>query len=186
MAEIPVQELKAERLQVPEDLVEVGHISGAYGIRGWVRIRPYSADAEALLTVRQWWLDKPAYHEVRVVEARWQGDEVVARFDGMADRNAAEALRGAVVRISRSAFPVLEENEYYWVDLIGLDAINKRGIHLGTVSNLIDNGAHPILQIQADLPDGRKKELLVPFVDRYVGEVDTDKRTIAVDWELDY
>ena len=186
MAEIPVQELKAERPQAPGDLVEVGHISGAYGIRGWVRIKPYSADAESLLAVRQWWLDKPACHEVKVVEARWQGDEVVAHFDFISDRNAAEALRGSVVRISREAFPALEENEYYWVDLIGLDAINRQGIRLGTVSNLIDNGAHPILQIQADLPDGKKKELLVPFVDRYVGDVDTEKGTIAVDWELDY
>ena len=83
-------------------------------------------------------------------------------------------------------FPALEENEYYWVDLIGLDAINKQGVRLGTVSNLIDNGVHPILQVQAELPDGRQKELLIPFVDSYVGDIDMDKGTIAVDWELDY
>ncbi len=178
--------MKTDRPQIPEDLVEVGHISGAYGIRGWVRIRPYSADAEALLTVSQWWLDKPVSREVKVEDVRWQSDEIVARLDGVADRNAAETLRGAVVRISRASFPALEKDEYYWVDLIGLDAINKRGTRLGTVSNLIDNGAHPILQIQADLPDGKKKMLLVPFVDSYVGEIDTSKGIIAVDWELDY
>jgi len=178
--------LKTDRQQIPEDLVEVGHVSGAYGIRGWIRIRPYSADAEALLTAGKWWLDKPVLHEVTAVQARWQGDGIVACFEGMSDRNAAEALRGAVVRISRADFPALEENEYYWVDLIGLDAINKQGVRLGTVSNLIDNGVHPILQVQAELPDGRQKELLIPFVDSYVGDIDMDKGTIAVDWELDY
>ena len=71
------------QMPVPGDLVEVGHVSGAYGIRGWVRVRPYSADAEALLTVRSWWLDLPAYHEVRVAQARWQGEEIVASFEGM-------------------------------------------------------------------------------------------------------
>lgn len=178
--------MKTDRPQIPKDLVEVGHVSGAYGIRGWIKIRPYSADAEALLAADKWWLDKPTYHEVMAVQARWQGDGIVACLKGMSDRNAAEALRGAVVRISRADFPALEENEYYWVDLIGLDAVNKQGIHLGIVSNLIDNGVHPILQVQAALPDGREKELLIPFVNSYVGDVDMDKGTIAVDWELDY
>lgn len=81
-------------MQVPDDLVEVGHVSGAYGIRGWIRIRPYSAEAQALLAVRQWWLDLPEWHEVEVMQARWHGDEIVARLANMTDRNAAEALRG--------------------------------------------------------------------------------------------
>ncbi len=171
---------------LPEDLVEVGHVRGAYGIRGWVRIRPYSTDAEALLTVENWWLDKPAVRQFEALDVRWQGDDIVASLDGVPDRNAAEALRGSVVRISRSDFPDLDENEYYWVDLIGLSAVNGNGVRLGTVSNLIDNGVHSILQIQADLPDGGKKELLIPFVDSYVGEVDLENGTVAVDWELDY
>lgn len=179
--------MRTDRTQVfLEDLVEVGHISGAYGIRGWVRVRPYSADAEALLTVESWWLDKPVQKSFEAIEARWQGNDIVASLEGVADRNAAEALRGSVVRIARSDFPDLDENEYYWVDLIGLKAVNGQGICLGTVSNLIDNGAHSILQIQADLPDGRKKELLIPFIDNYVGDVDFENGTVAVDWELDY
>lgn len=173
-------------MPVPGDLVEVGHVSGAYGIRGWVRVRPYSAEAQALLTVRTWWLDLPVRHEVRVVQARWQGDEIVACFDGMSDRNAAEALRGAVVRISREHFPSLEENEYYWVDLIGLSVFNVRGESLGTVRGLMDNGAHPVLQVDTVMPDGRDKELLIPFVGQYVIGVSREDRKITVDWERDY
>ena len=178
--------LENVQLPIPGDLVEVGHVSGAYGIRGWVRVHPYSAEAEALLTVRTWWLDLPVCHEVRVVLARWQGDEVVARFDGVNDRNAAEALRGAVVRISRGHFPSLEENEYYWVDLIGLSVFNLRGESLGIVKGLMDNGAHPVLRVDTVMPDGRNKELLIPFVSQYVTAVSREDRKITVDWERDY
>ena len=183
---IPVAEVQAQYGPVPDDLVEVGHVTGAYGIRGWVRVRPYSADAEALLTVGQWYLSKQAVHAVIVKQARWQGEEIVAHLEGVSDRNVAEALRGSVVTISRTAFPALDENEYYWVDLIGLDVVNTKGQILGKVTNLIDNGVHPILKVQAKVSDGSKKELLIPFVDAYVGEVDTGNGTISVDWELDY
>ncbi len=178
--------LKAECLRIPEDLVEVGYVSGAYGIRGWIRVRPYSAGADALLTVNRWWLDKLTDHAINAVQVKWRGDTIVACLEGVTDRNMAEALRGSVVRISRADFPALEENEYYWVDLIGLDVINERGIRLGTVSNLIDNNVHLILQVQAKLPDGTQKELLIPFVGNYVGNIDIDKGNIVVDWELDY
>ncbi len=99
----------------------------------------------------------------------------------MNDRNAAEALRGAVVRISREHFPSLEENEYYWVDLIGLSVFNVRGETLGTVRGLMDNGAHPVLRVDTVMPDGRGKELLIPFVSQYVTEVSREDRKICVD-----
>ncbi len=173
-------------MQLPADLVEVGRISGAYGIRGWIRVRPYSAEAGALLAVREWWLDLPEWHAVEVVQARWHGDEIVARLAEVPDRNAAEALRGSTVRISRRCFPVPGENEYYWVDLIGLSVFNLRDEYLGAVRGVMDNSAHSVLQVDADMPDGGKKELLIPFVDSYIGKVDCENRKITVDWELDY
>lgn len=173
-------------MQVSDDLVEVGRVSGAYGVRGWIRVRPYSAEAEVLLTIRNWWLDLPEWHEVKVDQARWHGDEVIVRLAGMTDRNSAEALRGAVIRISRRDFPALGKDEYYWVDLIGLSVFNLRGESLGVVGNLLDNGAHPVLQVYADMPDGSRKELLIPFVGQYIGEVDCENGRMTVDWEMDY
>ena len=176
----------AGNTQIPADLVEVGHVGGAYGIRGWVRIRPYSAGAEALLAVKEWWLDSPRLHDVKVMQARRQGLDIVACLAGVAERHAAEALRGAVVRISRRHFPALDEGEYYWVDLIGLAVFNRQGICLGTVKGLMDNGVHPVLQIETGMPEGKKRELLIPFVERHVGKIDTENRKMTVDWELDY
>jgi len=180
--------MTASGVPVPEDLVPVGHVTGAYGIQGWVRIKPYSADASALLHVKTWWLDKPELHDMDMRQARWQGDEVVAQLMGVASRDAAEALKGAVVQISRRYFPALENDEYYWVDLIGLDVVNLQGVQLGRVSDLMDNGAHPILRVAVLDQDGSdaKRETLIPFVDRFISSVDQTAKIITVDWEPDY
>lgn len=174
--------------QIPDDLIQVGHISGAYGIHGWVKIKPYSSEAEALLRVKTWWLDKPSFGDVDMLEARTQGDSVVARLMGVPDRNAAEALKGAAVQIRRSSFPPLEEDEFYWVDLIGLSVENINGDVLGVVTNLMESGAHPILRVQPPgSADGQAlAEILIPFVERHVPEVDLQGKRITVDWMLDY
>ena len=121
-------------MKVPEDLVLVGYISGAYGLNGWVRVRPYSADADALLTAKTWWLDKPEFHDVEMMQSKMHTGDVVAKLMGVAGRDAAEALKGATVQIPRSHFPALSDNEFYWVDLIGLEVENLQGEHLGPVS----------------------------------------------------
>jgi len=174
---------------VPDDLVLVGYISGAFGIQGWVRIRPYSADANAMLSAKQWWIDQPAIRTVNRLEAKIHGEDLVARLAGVADRNAAEALRGATVKISRQDFPVLSGDEFYWVDLIGSAVTNLQGESLGVVRDLMDNGAHPILRVAAaDIPDTElhKHEKLIPFVEHFVKQVDTANKCIQVDWGNDY
>lgn len=174
-------------MSVPDDLVLVGHVTGAYGIKGWVRIRPYSADADAMLSAKTWWLDKPALRDVDAMQAKVHGEDVVAQLMGVADRNAAEALKGATVQIRRSHFPPLSNNEYYWVDLIGLEVENLQGESLGEVDDLMDNGAHPILRVVApSLGAEKSKEWLIPFVDQFVKTVDHETKKITVDWSLDF
>jgi 16S rRNA processing protein RimM len=163
-------------------------VSGAYGIHGWVRIRPYSSDGDALLAAKTWWLDKPELHDIEMMQAKRHNDEVVARLMGVSGRDAAEALKGATVQIRRSHFPALDNDEFYWVDLIGLAVVNERGEHLGMVGDLMDNGAHPILRVEPPVAEGEKPrpELLIPFVDQFVKTVDQAARLITVDWEADY
>jgi 16S rRNA processing protein RimM len=176
----------ASGVPIPEDLVLVGHVTGAYGIQGWIKIRPYSADADALLSARTWWLDKPELRDVDMLEAKPHSGEVVARLMGVADRNAAEALKGATVRIPRSHFPPLPDDEFYWVDLIGLEVENLQGERLGVVADLMDNGAHPILRVTRETEPARQQEQLIPFVDQFVKAVDRQAKKIMVDWGLDY
>jgi 16S rRNA processing protein RimM len=174
---------------IPEDLVLVGYVSGAYGIQGWVRIKPYSPDADALLHAKTWWLDKPDFHDVEMMQVKYHSGDVVARLMGVAGRDAAEALKGAAVQISRSHFPALSDDEFYWLDLIGLEVENLQGEQLGVVRDLMDNGAHPILRVAPPQVPGDEKaqqEILIPFVDHFVKTVDQKTKKITVDWELDY
>ena len=179
----------ADGVAVPADLVLVGYVSGAYGLNGWVRIKPYASDADALLTARTWWLDKPTLHDVDMLQAKMHSGDVVAQLMGVAGREAAEALRGTAVHISRARFPALSEDEFYWVDLIGLAVENLEGQELGQVADMMDNGAHPILRVapvQVIVPTGPTAEILIPFVDRFVRQVDLAGKKIIVDWGLDY
>lgn len=165
----------------------VGYISGAYGLNGWVRIRPYSNDADALLHARTWWLDKPELHDVEVMQSKVHTDDVVAQLMGVADRNAAEALKGTTVQIARSHFPALSDDEFYWVDLIGLEVENLQGERLGLVRDLMDNGAHPILRVAPEtVGPETSQEMLIPFVDQFVKMVNRTAKKITVDWGLDY
>ncbi|MFN3789426.1 ribosome maturation factor RimM [Massilia sp.] len=182
----------AEGNAVPDDLVQVGYVSGAFGIVGGLRVTPFSLDADALLKVKTWWLDKPVLRSVSVRTAKMHGGDVVATLVGMRDRNDAEALKGAAVQVSRSEFPKLEEDEYYWADLIGLDAVNLQGEALGKVTDMMHNGAQSILRItpatsgNAGAPDAKVAERLVPFVEHFVKKVDLGAKLITLDWGLDY
>lgn len=167
----------------------VGYVSGAYGVQGWVRIRPYSSDADALLHAKTWWLNKPALHDVDMLQAKMHGGDVVGQLMGVVGRDAAEALKGAEVHVSRKLFPALSDDEFYWLDLIGMQVENLQGQQLGMVADLMDNGAHPILRVQAvEQPAAEKpgQEMLIPFVDQFVKTVDQVAKKITVDWGLDY
>jgi len=113
----------------------------------------------------------------------------VAQLVGVAGRDAAEALKGAAVQISRRHFPALQDSEFYWVDLIGLEVDNLHNERIGVVDSMMDNGAHPILRIVVAPVAGLEKaqsEILIPFVEQFVKTVDLTARKITVDWGLDY
>jgi 16S rRNA processing protein RimM len=172
----------------PDDLVEVGRVADAYGLRGQVKVAPLSSDAAALLAARDWWLDGPLHGRLLAATRgrRRQGDMVVASIESIDERNAAEALRGARVSIRRADFPPTEaEGEYYWVDLIGCRVLNREQLPLGEVVGLLDNGAQSVLRVAVG-PAGAGGERLIPFVDAYVDRVDLPGRTIWVDWQPDY
>ena len=176
-------------MEIPDDLVQVGYVSGAFGIVGGLRVTPFSMDADALLSIKTWWLDKPTLRPVTARNAKMHGGDVVVTLVGMRDRNEAEALKGAAVLVPRSEFPKLEEDEFYWSDLIGLDVVNLEGEALGKVTDMMHNGAQSILRIapvDSGAPDAKVSERLVPFVDQFVKTVDLGARLITLDWGLDY
>ena len=182
-----------EPAELPADAVEVGRILGAWGVKGWLKVLPYSADPEALFSSRRWYL-LPAEQgaktffgtgKLAIKEAKEHSGGVVVSAQEVDDRSAAEALRGARVFVPRSSFPTAEKDEYYWVDLIGLDVFNREGVALGQVAELLATGAQTVLVI-GYTQDGKPHERMVPFVAAYVDNVDLPARRITVDWQPDY
>ncbi|WP_043518852.1 ribosome maturation factor RimM [Achromobacter arsenitoxydans] len=195
----------------PTDLVELGRIIAAYGVKGWVKVQPHSANAEVLLSASQWWLTRPVPEMARgavasapvaykVQQVRSQGATVVAQLQGIADRDQAEALRGFSVQAPRGSFPAPEEDEYYWVDLIGCalyTSANGEPALIGVVGEVLDNGAHAVLKVLlqkagAEGPEsildakGRPAEMLVPFVRAHIHAVDLAARRIDSDWPVEF
>lgn len=143
----------------PDDAVEVARIGDAWGVKGWIRVEPYARDPKALFSSRRWFLQAPAGRPrpagapplprlLRITQAKEHGEGVVASAQELPDRSSAEALKGARVFVSRASFPTAATDEYYWVDLIGLEVFNRSGEHLGTVTDLLDTGAHSVLRLR--------------------------------------
>jgi 16S rRNA processing protein RimM len=180
----------------PADLVELGCLRGAYGLRGWSHVQSYSEDAQALRGARRWWLVAPkaddlargASGPVRVTGLRQQGGGLIAKWQGCDDPEAAQALKGWRVAVSRADFPELPAGEFYWVDLIGALVVNRAGVALGTVSGLRSNGVHDLLEVARPVTAGADPgrpaaALLIPMVDAYLDSIDPVGRRIQVDWD---
>ncbi|TAL27047.1 MAG: ribosome maturation factor RimM [Aquabacterium sp.] len=185
---------------LPPDAVEVGRIIDAWGIKGGIKVVPYSTDPQALFSTKRWYLLPPeekylpaAVREagariswpplLRITQAKEHGDGIVAMVQEVNDRSTAEALKGGRIFVSRTSFPTASEDEFYWVDLIGLQVSNREGQELGTVSGLLDTGAHSVLRI-ADTTQG--VERLIPFVGAYIDGVSLEQKRIVVDWAADW
>ncbi|MGE0499261.1 MAG: ribosome maturation factor RimM [Ramlibacter sp.] len=182
-----------EPAELPADAVEVGRILDAWGIKGWFKVLPHSASPEALFSSRRWYLQPSERGArtftgtalLRVREAKDHSDAVVACAHEVDDRTAAEALRGARIFVPRSSFPTASPDEYYWVDLIGLDVVNREGVPLGVVKDLMSTGPQTVLVLEQEA-DGKTLERMIPFVAAFVDGVDLPARRITVDWQPDY
>ena len=152
-----------EPAELPADAIEVGRILDGWGIKGWFKVLPYSADPEALFSSRHWFLlpsEKgtktfSGVAKLKIIEAKVHSDSVVACARDVADRNAADALRGARIFISRSSFPA------------------------------VSTGPQTVLVLDYQA-DGKTLERMIPFVSVYIDSVDLPGRRILVDWQADF
>jgi 16S rRNA processing protein RimM len=200
MSGLPLQGPPVDATAMPPDAIEVARVLGAWGVKGGLKVKAFSADPQALFSTKRWFLLPPETPRpvglkatvaglpfpplLRVTQAREQGDSVVATVQEIDDRDAAEALRGARVFVARTSFPTPAAGEFYWVDLIGMAVANREGVDLGAVEGLIETGPHCVLRVHTtSVPP---QECLIPFVDAYVDAVDMPGRRITVDWQADY
>lgn len=179
---------------LPPDAVEVAGVVDAWGVKGWLKLKPHSPEPQALYSSKRWYLipksdplqPEPGPVRVSVRQVREHSDMVVALLEGVDDRSAAEALRGARILVPRSSFPTPGADEYYWVDLLGLQVMNREGIELGRVVALHPTGPHSVLVLEYPSATGEPAQRMIPFVAAFVDSVSLQERTIMVDWQPDY
>ena len=139
-----------------ERRIALAAVAGAHGVKGELRLKLFSDSVDSLAHQKKLFVGGA---ERRLLGIRESGKTAVARFEGVADRSAAEALRGSLVEVDRSALPPLDEGEYYHADLIGLPAVDRQGNAIGTVVAVENNGAGDMLEIEAEVG----KRTLIPF-----------------------
>ncbi|HQU97595.1 MAG TPA: ribosome maturation factor RimM [Nitrosomonas sp.] len=167
----------------------MGHVLGPFGIRGWIRVQPYTEQIDGLLQYSSWWLGAEETAEWRkvILEAgQINGNHLNIKLAELSNREQAAQLKGLQVAVPRDYFPVLpSEQGYYWSDLIGKDVINLKSDYLGKVTGLFETGANDVLRVQNDSVK-EFKEILIPFIKQAIIKVDLETKKIIVDWESDY
>lgn len=159
----------------------MGRVSAPFGVKGWIKIQPFTAETASLLRYREWWVGRGEEWRLHSVSAgHEQGKWLVAKLKDCDDRDTASALRGRQLAVTRDALPELPANEYYWADLIGLRVVNGERLELGVVSGILETGANEVLVVKGEC------ERLIPFIAEVVRQVDLERGVIRVDWGADY
>lgn len=165
----------------------MGRVIAPYGVQGWIKARGFTAVPDGLLAYRAWWLaaSDDRWREFTVLEARVHSNTLLARLEGLNQREEAAQWRGAAIGVPRALLPKLAAGEVYLRDLVGFVVLNRAGVTLGRVAALLETGAHPVLRVvpAGEAADG---ERLIPLVPAYVDAIDVAGARIIVDWQQDF
>ncbi|AIL32696.1 ribosome maturation factor RimM [Basilea psittacipulmonis] len=186
------------------NLIELGYVSGAFGIKGMVKLKVYCHPQDSILfSQKECYLSllnqrNSETKKLTIQQIKLHGDEIICQFEGINDRDAAQALRGYTVQVARDDFPETDDETFYWVDLIGcdvfyaneeqderlfagpesqefeeIDPIAEALTYMGKVRTVSENGVHAILHVcpEVELADGQKDFKRTPkgqYVDQLI------------------
>lgn len=166
-----------------ERRILLGRVVGAFGVRGEIKLESWTEPRSAIFRYQPWIVRSPSGVETTIegVRGRDSGKHLVARFPGVEDRDTVEAMHGTEIYVARSALPPPKPDEYYWVDLEGLDVKTTEGVALGQVSHLFSTGANDVVVVRGD------RERMIPFVQPdFVKSVDFEANLVVVDWDPEF
>ena len=168
-----------------EEFVPVGKISGAFGVKGWVKVFSFTEPRKNILSYSPLYISrKGEWIEVKKSGGRTQGKGVVMELENVTDRDQVLPLIGAELAIKNTQLKPTAKDAFYWSELVGLTVINLQDQPLGQVDHLLETGANDVLVLKVD---GEDEKRLIPFVmDEIVKLVDVDNKLIQVDWGVDY
>lgn len=174
----------------PDKYAVVARITGAHGIKGWVKVHSYTQPAENVFSYKPWRVELDGrWQELEADSFRVQGKGTVAHLCGIDDRNEAEALSGLDIYVLREQFDALVGGDHYWYQLQGLKVyslVDEARVLLGEVSGFLETGANDVLVVKGSDDSIDQKERLIPYVDQFLLKVDTDEGEILVDWDPEF
>lgn len=153
--------------------IQIGKIVNAVGLKGEVKVYNYSRSKERYEELESIYVENTEY---KIEHVRYNKEIVILKLSGINDRNAAEAAKGKDLYIDGSDLPVLSEGEYYVRDMIGLSVVDDAGNVLGRLSDVIQNSAQDLYEVE--MKDGKK--ILIPAVEEFILNIDMEKRQIDV------
>ncbi len=162
--------------------INVGKISGVFGIKGWVKVFSFTECRENILSYSPWLLKKDSETRlVNVIDGKLQGKAVVAQLDGVNDRDQAASFMGWDIYITPEQLPKVAKDEYYWSDLIGLNVETDLGVQLGVVESLLETGANDVVIVKGE------RERVIPFLQgQTIIAIDLEAGRMVVDWDPDF
>jgi len=164
------------------DIVELGWIAGAHGVKGWVKVVSQTSPLDNIVSYEPWLIGKDGvWTEYQLVSCRVQGKGLVAQLQGVSDRDLAQSLKGSSIAVPRERLPKAAKDEYYWLDLEGLEVKTTEGVSLGSVDHLFETGSNDVMMVRGD------RDRLVPFIkEQVVKTVDLEQGLMVVDWDPDF
>ena len=159
----------------------MGRVGAPWGVKGWIHVDSYTDPPDGILEYRQWTLRLGSGERITrgLIEGHPHSDRIVARLEGVEDRDRAAALNGAVIEVARAELPPTGEREYYQADLLGLMVRNLDGAELGKVGYFLDTPTGPMMVVKGE------REYWIPAVPKHLSKVDLAAGLILVDWPLD-
>jgi len=170
------------------DVVQVGTVTGVFGLKGWVKVFSYTDPIESIVDYQPWLIKRGESEQLaEVAQARCQSKKIQIRMRGYETRDQAEALVGMEIWVERRLFSALDEDEYYWFELKGLAVVNELNERLGTMDSVLETGANDVLVVVPDPTSIDQQERLIPYVQsEVVNKVDLKSGLIRVNWPRDY
>jgi 16S rRNA processing protein RimM len=158
-------------------LIELGVVGAPFGVRGWIKVRSFTHPPERLFDHRLLQLRLPGQVVTYRLESTGRsGGQLIAKFEGVTDRDQAQALRGVAICVPRSELPQRDDKDYYRADLIGCEVVNLAGERLGVVRHFLETPAQVLMVVRGE------REYWVPAVPKHLRRVDLGARQVTVDW----
>ena len=162
--------------------VTIGRFGKTYGVKGWIKIQSYTEPTENILNYSPWFMQQDGqWVTINLETAKAHGNQLIAKLDGFEAPETVRRFTNVEIAIPRDDLPLVDTDENYLHDLLGLTVLNQEKVELGKIARYFDNGAQVILDISGE------KRYLLPFVrENVILSVDLDAGIVHVEWDADF